>query len=114
MNKYATIPKLRVFIIVFFGQFISLIGSGVTSFALDLWIYQKTGSVTQFALVALFTTLPPILVSPIAGAFVDRWDKRRTMILSDCSAGLATFFIAVLFVTSRLQVWQICVGIAVM
>jgi len=113
MNKYATNPKLRVLIIVFFGQFISLIGSGVTSFALDLWIYQKTGSVTQFALVALFTTLPPILVSPIAGAFVDRWDKRWTMILSDCSAGLATFFIAVLFFTSRLQVWQICVGISV-
>ena len=113
MTKYAAMPKLGIFIIISLGQLISLFGSRLTSFALDLWIYQKTGSVTQFALVALCTTLPPILVSPIAGALVDRWDKRWTMILSDCGAGLATLFIAVLFFNAHLQVWLLCAAISV-
>ncbi|MEH1835830.1 MAG: MFS transporter [Nostoc sp.] len=113
MTKYTAILKLRVFIIISLGQFISLIGSGLTSFTLELWIYQKTGSITQFALVALFTTLPPILVLPIAGTLVDRWDKRWTMILSNCVAGLATLSIAVSFFMASLQVWQISAATSV-
>ncbi|MEH1847190.1 MAG: hypothetical protein V7L25_19955 [Nostoc sp.] len=48
MTKYLAIPELQVFIIIWLSQLISLIGSGLTGFTLDLWIYQKTGSVTQF------------------------------------------------------------------
>lgn len=105
--------KLRIFIIIWLGQFVSLIGSGLTSFGIDLWIYQQTGSVTQYALIALFNTVPPILVSPIAGVLVDRWDRRWIMIISDCIAGLATLFIALLFLNARLQIWYICPLLAV-
>jgi MFS transporter, DHA3 family, macrolide efflux protein len=58
---------MRIFGIVWFGQFISLIGSGQTSFVLGLWVYQITSSVTQFALILLSGTLPRILLSPLAG-----------------------------------------------
>jgi DHA3 family macrolide efflux protein-like MFS transporter len=98
---------MRVFIIVWLGQLVSLVGSGLTSFALGLWVYEQTGSVTQFALIGLFTALPNIVLSPLAGALVDRWDRRWAMILSDTGAGLCTLMIAFLFLTSRIEVWQI-------
>ncbi len=98
---------MRVFIIVWLGQLVSLVGSGLTSFALGLWVYEHTGSVTQFALIGLFTALPNIVLSPLAGALVDRWDRRWAMILSDTGAGLCTLMMAFLFLTNRIEVWQI-------
>jgi len=85
---------MRVFIIVWLGQLVSLVGSGLTSFALGLWVYEQSGSVTQFALIGLFTALPNIVLSPLAGALVDRWDRRWAMILSDTGAGLCTLIMA--------------------
>jgi MFS family permease len=117
MVGYAVIRELKSlkeFLTIWVGQFVSLVGSGLTGFALDLWIYQQTGSVTQFALIALFNTVPPILVAPIAGIMVDRWDRRWTLILSDFGAGIATLFIALqIFFTSELHIWQICIAITV-
>jgi len=75
-------------------------------------VYQRSGSVTQFAFIALFTVLPNIALSPIAGALVDRWDRRWTMILSDAGAGLSTLAVAILFLTNRLEVWHIYLAAA--
>jgi DHA3 family macrolide efflux protein-like MFS transporter len=113
MKRYAINRKLQVFIIVWFGQFISLIGSGLTSFALDFWVYEQTKSVTQFTLTALFTTLPGLLISPIAGALVDRWDRRWTMILSDAGSALATLFITLVLFTGTIQIWHIYISISI-
>ena len=107
MAHNTTSRGMRVFLIIWLGQLVSLVGSGLTSFALGLWVYQHTGSVTRFALIGLFTALPNIALSPLAGALVDRWDRRRAMILSDAGAGLCTLMIAFLFLTNRIKVWQI-------
>jgi DHA3 family macrolide efflux protein-like MFS transporter len=98
---------MGVFIIIWLGQLVSLVGSGLTSFALGLWVYQHTGSVTQFALIGLFTVLPGVALSPLAGALVDRWDRRWVMILSDTGAGLSTLIMALLFLTGQIKVWHI-------
>jgi DHA3 family macrolide efflux protein-like MFS transporter len=98
---------LRTFAVIWFGQVISLLGSGLTSFALGLWVYQASGSVTQFALTALSATLPHLLLSPLAGSLADHWDRRRTMILSDLGAGLSTLAVAALLLGGCLQVWQV-------
>ncbi|GAB4482893.1 MAG: hypothetical protein Kow00124_32040 [Anaerolineae bacterium] len=98
---------MRTFIIILIGQLISVIGSGVTSFALGVWIYDTTGRATPFALTALFATLPAVLLAPVAGALVDRWDRRRVMIAADTGAALATLFAAVMAFTGRLEVWHI-------
>lgn len=101
---------MKAFLIICFGQVVSLLGSGLTNFALGVWVYQRTGSVTKFALIAFFASLPGIVLSPIAGALVDRWDRRRTMILSD---GLAAITSAVLLVLlwdesrNLLAIWHI-------
>ena len=95
------------FLILWLGQSVSIIGSGLTSFALGVWIFEQTGSVTQFAVIGLFAVLPRVLLSPFAGILVDRWDRRRVMILSDSGAGLCTLFIALLLSSGMLQIWQI-------
>jgi DHA3 family macrolide efflux protein-like MFS transporter len=96
---------MKVFFVIWLGQLVSLVGSGLTGFALGLWVYQRSGSVTQFAFIALFTVLPNILLSPVAGVLVDRWDRRRTMILSDAGAALSTLAVAILFLTGHLEAW---------
>ncbi|NDJ23276.1 MFS transporter [Nostoc sp. B(2019)] len=98
---------MKLFIIVWVGQLIASIGSSITAFALDVWVYEHTGSVTQFAFITLANTLPLILLAPIAGLLVDRWDRRWTMILSDLFATLATVAIGILFIIGRLEVWHI-------
>lgn len=103
--------KMRVFLLVWFGQLVSLIGSGLTSFALGVWVYQRTGSVTQFSLILLFAMLPSVLFSPVAGAMVDRWNRRWCMILSDSGAGLTTVAIALLLATGSLEIWHLYVAV---
>ena len=107
ITQHPTGKRMWVFILIWLGQLVSLIGSGLTGFALGVWVYQRTGSVTQFALISLCTTLPLIVISPIAGAFVDRWDRRWTMLLSDCGAGLCTLVLALMLFVGRLEVWHI-------
>jgi DHA3 family macrolide efflux protein-like MFS transporter len=107
MTRNTTSRRMRVFIIIWLGQLVSLVGSGLTSFALGLWVYQHTGSVTQFALIGLFTMLPSVALSPLAGALADRWDRRWVMILSDTGAGLSTLMMALLFFAGRIKVWHI-------
>ncbi|GCL39999.1 major facilitator superfamily MFS_1 [Sphaerospermopsis reniformis] len=98
---------MKTFFAVWFCQFISLFGSQLTSFVLGIWVYQSTSSVTQFALISFFTMLPGLVISPLAGALVDRWDRRWAMIISDSVAGLSTFGIVLLLITGQLEIWHI-------
>jgi hypothetical protein len=68
MTQSARPKGFRSFLVIWFGQLVSLTGSGLTGFALGVWVYQRTGSVTHFALISLFTALPGILFSPLAVA----------------------------------------------
>ena len=99
--------RIKTFLITWFGQVISLIGSGLTSFALGVFVFQRTGSPTQFALIGFFAVIPKVLISPLAGAVVDRWDRRKVMILADFGAGLSTLIIAILFASDQLELWHI-------
>lgn len=113
MEQQASSRSLRVFITICIGQLVSILGTGLTNFAVGIWVYQNTGSVTKFSLTILAMTVPSILISPFAGALVDRWDRRRTMIGGDLVAGLSSLAIAALLYWGRLQVWQVCAILAV-
>jgi MFS family permease len=89
---------------VWFGQVVSLVGSSLTWFGLSIWIFIETGSVTALAMILLGSNLPRIVLAPIAGALVDRWDRRWAMILSDLGSGLGTVVIAVLFVLDAVTI----------
>lgn len=112
MSVKTTQPTTKWFFVIWGGQLISLIGSGLTSFALSVWVYQGTGSATQLALVTLFFYVGIVVMSPLAGSLVDRWDKRLAMIISDSGAALSTLFIALLFWAGRLEIWHIYVSVA--
>ncbi len=103
---------LRLFTLVWFGQLVSLVGTGLTNFALGLWIYKATGSVTDFALLALCGTLPGVLLSPFAGVVVDRWDRRHAMRAADAGAGLVSLAYALLIAGGHLQTWHVYLGAA--
>ncbi len=113
LRQFRRAGGMGVFTLVWIGQMVSIIGSGLTSFALDIWVYQQTRSVTQFALASLCTLLPPLLLSPIAGALVDRWNRRWCMILSDCGTALSVMAIAVLVYSNQLEVWHIYIVVAI-
>lgn len=98
---------MRAFAVLWVGQFVSLVGSGLTRFALGVWVYQETGSVTRFALIALAASLPALLLSPLAGALVDRWDRRRMLILSDLGSAIPTALLVALLAAGRLDLWHI-------
>jgi DHA3 family macrolide efflux protein-like MFS transporter len=103
----------RTFLVIWFGQLISLIGSGLSSFALGVYIYNRSGHATQLALSMVAASVPNLLLLPFAGALVDRWDRRRVLVLSDTGAALVTLTLWVLLATGRLDVWQVYVGNAV-
>ncbi len=108
---------MQTFLIVWVGQVISLLGTKLTEFALGFWIldqtYQDTGAITQFALTILFMYLPKVIISPLAGVLVDRWNRRFTMIMSDLGTGLVTIAILALVWTNNLAVWQIYLALIV-
>jgi len=84
------IKGFRGFITIWAGQFASLFGSGMTSFALTIWIFKQTGSPTALALSAFFATAPLLVFGPISGALADRYSRKTLLIASDLMAGLST------------------------
>src|SRR3712207_6618237 len=100
----AQFAPLGTFLVVWIGQLSSIIGSGMTAFALGVYVYQQTGSATRFALIALCNMLPRVVLSPLAGALADRWDRRQVMILSDAIAALSSLLLLVLLALGQLEV----------
>ncbi len=97
----------RGFLTIWLGQFASLFGSGMTSFALTIWIYQRTGSPTALALAAFFSRVPMLVFGPISGALADRYPRKTLLIISDSLAGLAALALALVYLGGNLEIWQI-------
>ena len=93
---------MRKFTVIWFGQIISLIGSAMTWFAFTIWAWEKTGQVSALATISFFAFLPTVLFSPIAGAFVDRWDRKLVMLLSDLASALGTLTIFLIYTFGNL------------
>ncbi len=95
------------FTIIWMGQLVSLFGTAMTNFALTIWAWQITGQATALALVAFFTFAPALLITPFAGALVDRWSRKFVMMLSDLAAVLSTVVVLILYSTGNLQIWHL-------
>jgi len=99
----------KVFLTIWFGQLISTLGTGLTNFGIGIYIllHSTQDGTTRFALSALASTLPAVVFGPFAGALVDRWDRRKAMIVSAAGSGVASLGLAVLFMLGRLELWEI-------
>lgn len=84
---------MRKFLIIWFGEFISSIGSGMTAFALSIYVYKATGNVSSVSIIVLATFLPTILLSPLGGVLADRYDRRLLMIVGDLFSGLGLIYV---------------------
>lgn len=99
-----TAQSMRHFLLIVLGQTVSVFGSQLTSFVLGVWIYQRSGSATQFSLIIFFALVPQLLVLPTVGVLIDRWDRRRAMIFGDIGSGACTLIIFALVSTNSLEV----------
>ena len=104
---------MSAFFLIWIGQLASVIGSGLTRFVLGVWIYEQTGSITLFVLMALFDAIPGIIVSPFAGALVDRWNRRSVLILSDSIAAVSTVMLMFVIISGNLTIAAIYLVVAV-
>jgi MFS family permease len=99
--------SMQTFFVVWIGQAVSLLGSSMTGFAMGVWIFQQTGSAASFSITLLLNMLPKAIISPMAGVLADRFERRKIMILTDLSAGVATILAAILFASGNLSIWHI-------
>jgi len=95
------------FAIVWVGQSLSLVGSQLVQFALIWWLTKTTGSATVLATATLVGLLPQILLGPLAGTLVDRWNRRLVLIVADSINALAVLVLAILFWIGNVEIWQV-------
>lgn len=100
---------MYTFTVIWFGQLVSLLGTAMTRFALLIWAYEQTGQATTLALLGFFSFGLDVLLSPIAGVLIDRWDRRLVLLFADFGAGLMTVTVLILYMTDTLQIWHLYV-----
>jgi DHA3 family macrolide efflux protein-like MFS transporter len=103
----------RAFNLLWLSQSLSLLGTGMTRFALLIWAYQVAGTATALAMLGFSITVTYVIASPFAGVFVDRWDRRKVMFFTDLGAGLMTFLLLILYLCGLLQIWHLFLAEAV-
>ncbi|MBD2727745.1 MFS transporter [Nostoc sp. FACHB-892] len=106
MSQQPNLASMRNFLIVWLGQLVSTIGSSMTSFAIEIWAWEITGKATTLTLVGFFSLLPSIIITPISGVIVDRFNRKFLMMVGDTVAVLSTIFILLLHLTNNLQIWH--------
>ncbi|MCS2866172.1 MFS transporter [Bacteroides thetaiotaomicron] len=97
----------KKFIIIWTGQLFSILSSSIAQFSMVLWIGMETGSAEVLSYAAIAGLLPQILLGPMAGVFVDRWNRKWTMIGADSFVALCSAVIALLFYLDMVELWSI-------
>ncbi|UNK20691.1 MFS transporter [Paenibacillus sp. N3/727] len=99
------------FLVLWTGEWVSSIGSGLTAFALGIYVYQMTQTATSVALLTLCAFLPSIVLSPIGGVLADRFDRRLMMIVGDLFSAFGLIFILMAMLSGDPALWQIYFGV---
>jgi MFS transporter, DHA3 family, macrolide efflux protein len=103
----------RRFVILWTGQLLSSLGSGMTAFALGVYVFRLTGTVTGFAAVVLSLFVPSILLRPVGGILADRFDRRRMIIIGDAGAAMGVLFLMLVVAGSPPPLWVLYLGAGV-
>jgi MFS family permease len=111
MNLHPMLRSLahRNYRLYFVGQGISLIGTWMQQVALSWLVYEITQSSFQLSLVLFAGQSPALLLSPVAGVLVDRWNRHRVLLLTQSLAMAQAFLLALLTWTGQIEVWQLIV-----
>ena len=109
----AVFSGARAFYAITFGQFVSLVGSGMTRFGLGIWVLRETGDTTAYSAMLFFAILPTGLGSIFTGTLVDIWNRRVVMLIGNAVASLSTLVAALLFFGDVLEIWHLYIVLIV-
>lgn len=112
-NYLSDIKEMHRFLLLWFTQMISGLGSAMTSYALVIWSYTQSGSALRTALLMVCSYAPYVICSIFAGALSDRWDKKKTMLACDSLAAFCTLVVLFLLKSGNLRVWHLYIVNAV-
>jgi len=101
---------MKKFFVIWISQAASLLGSSVVNFALAWYLTQETGSATILATATMIAILPQIILGPLIGPYIDRWDRKKIIIISDSFVALVTAGLVALFFTEAIQIWHIYIA----
>ena len=102
----------KTFAVIWSGQLASILSSEVVAYSIIFWMSLETGSGEVLALAAIAGMLPQSLLGPLVGVYVDRWDRKRTMILADSFIALCTLALTALFWLGAARMWHIYILLA--
>lgn len=108
-NKY----NFHRFLLLWSGELVSSIGSGLTSFGLGVYVFEQTGSAANMAFVTLLAFLPTLLFSVPAGVLADRYDRRLLMMIGDGCSALGILFILFCVLRGGASLTEICIGVTI-
>ncbi|RAT97825.1 MFS transporter [Brevibacillus sp. Leaf182] len=103
----------RRFLIIWSGQMFSAIGSGLTAFALGVFVFQQTQSTMSYSFIILFSFLPSFLLLPFSGVLADRFDRKKMMIIGDLGSIAGILFILLVMLSGRIELWHIYLGVGI-
>jgi len=106
-QRIKTLTGMRAVVGLGIGQLVSLVGTGMTRFAMTIWVWQVTEKATAVAFLLFFSVAPSVFLSPMTGALVDRWNRKKVMIVADLVAAATTLALWVLYATDSLQIWHL-------
>ena len=108
MKNYGNdLKEMQSFLLLWFTQMISGLGSAMTAYALVIWSYSQAGSALRTAALMVCSYAPYVILSISAGALSDRWDKKKTMLFCDALAALSTFIVLLLLKNDALRIWHL-------
>lgn len=99
--------RARNYRLFFSGQIVSLIGTWMTRIATSWLVYRLTGSAVLLGVVGFASQIPSFLLGPIAGVWVDRWDRHRTLVFTQSLSMIQSFSLAALALTGTAKIWEI-------
>lgn len=99
--------KTKNYLIFWISQTVSQLGSSMTSYALIIWAYMQTKSVLSTALMTFFSFAPKALVSIFAGGFVDKYSKKKIIMVTDSISAICSLAVCLLFFFGEMQIWYI-------
>lgn len=107
MNFIKAIIELRNFVLLWFGQSISSLGSSMTSFAITIWAFERTGSALTLSISGMLMMAPKMVLGVFVGPFIDRMNKKKVILISDIGAGICTLTLFLLLSADSLEIWHI-------
>lgn len=102
----------RTFAIIWTGQFFSMLSSSIVGYAVVLWLSLTTESASVLAYAMIASLLPQLVLGLFTGVFVDRWNRKLTMIIADMFIAACTAILCIMFYLGKVEIWQVYILLA--